>query len=189
MCPLGSVQEWLAMLSRKLSGEKRHIRGKKVDLAFPIKLHPTADKYLRYAKYFILAIILWVSTFSLMPPLHSICPARAIFSLKISEGLLVSVLVVFIITSLAIERVWCKYLCPFGAFLAIFNKFAPLKLQVDTQHCNNCGRCDIECSMGIEKVPENLSDPECIRCLECLNTCSREDSLNLVVLKSESRNK
>ncbi|HWS23091.1 MAG TPA: 4Fe-4S binding protein [Anaerolineales bacterium] len=187
MCPVGSVQEWLAMLSRKLSGEKKHIRGKKVNFAFPRKLNPTADKYLRYAKYFILAVILWVSTFSLYPPLHNICPARALFSLQINEGLLVSVLIVFILTSMAIERVWCKYLCPFGAFLAIFNKIAPLKLQVDTTRCNSCGRCDIECSMGIENVPENLSDLECIRCLECLNTCSRDDSLNLVVLKSENK--
>lgn len=36
-----------------------------------------------------------------------------------------------------------------------------------------CGRCDIECSMDIEDVPRNLDHPECVRCMECLETCAR----------------
>lgn len=185
MCPVGAVQEWLAKLSRKIFGDKPHIRGKKTKALFPYQVGAKTDKYLRYMKYLILAIILWVSTFSLIPPLHNICPTRAIFSFKLNSGLLISVLVVFVLTSMAIERVWCKYLCPFGAFLAIFNKIAPIRLRVDDSRCNDCGRCDIECSMGIEKVPENLGDAECIRCLECLNTCSRDGSLSLTVLNPE----
>jgi polyferredoxin len=36
--------------------------------------------------------------------------------------------------------------------------------------------------MGIADVPDNLHDPECIRCLECLDTCARPDALVLKVL-------
>lgn len=187
MCPVGAVQEWLAKLSRKLFSKKAHIRGKNTASIFPIQLNKTADKYLRYAKYLILAAILWVSTFSSIPPLHNICLTRAVFSFKLTEGLIISVAVVFLITSLAIERVWCKYLCPFGAFLAIFNKIAPVRLRVDSERCNSCGRCDIECGMGIEAVPENLQNAECIRCLECLNTCARDETLSLHVLPAAGR--
>jgi len=188
MCPVGAVQEWLAKLSRKMFGDKPHIRGKRTKGLFPLRISIKADQYLRVMKYLILAVILWVSTFSIIPPLHNICPTRAVFSFQLNSGLLISVLIVFVLTSLAIERVWCKYLCPFEAFLGMFNKIAPLRLRVDDTRCNDCGRCDIECSMGIEKVPENLSDAECIRCLECLNTCSRDGSLSLTVLNPEKKN-
>lgn len=182
MCPVGAVQEWLSKLSRGLFSKKEHIRGKRTSSFFPVEINKTADRYLRYLKYIILAIILWVSTFSSIPPLHNICPTRAIFSFKLTEGLLISVAIVFVLTSMAIERVWCKYLCPFGAFLGIFNKFSPIQLRVHAERCNACGRCDVDCSMGIEKVPENLQDPECIRCLECLNTCARDEAMTLNVL-------
>jgi polyferredoxin len=94
-----------------------------------------------------------------------------------------SVLIAFLDTSALVERAWCKYLCPFGAALAIFNKISPVRLVSDSNHCNNCGRCDIECSMGIKDVPINLNDTECIRCLECLDTCARDGSLELKVFK------
>jgi polyferredoxin len=37
--------------------------------------------------------------------------------------------------------------------------------------------------MGIQDVPDNLSDTECIRCLECLETCAREQALTLKIAK------
>ncbi|MBN2548874.1 MAG: 4Fe-4S binding protein [Anaerolineales bacterium] len=183
MCPLGAVQEGLAKFSRRLAGEKRHIRGKPSQAQFPLRLPDWADRPMRYAKYLILAVVIFASVFSIYPPLHPLCPARAVFSFKLNTGLMWSVLIIFIITSLLVERVWCKYLCPLGAALAIFNKISPLRLSADFKACNHCGRCDIECSMGIQDVPDNLSDAECIRCLECLETCAREDALTLRVDK------
>jgi polyferredoxin len=93
-----------------------------------------------------------------------------------------SALAAFLVTSVLVERAWCKYLYPLGATLAIFNKISPVRL-TSNNTCNNCGRCDIECSMGIQDVPNNLTDTECIRCLECLDTCARDGSLELRVIK------
>lgn len=184
MCPLGAVQEGLAGLARRMGGEKRRVRGKQAKVQFPFRLPDWADRPLRYAKYLILALVILSSAFAVYPPLQEFCPARAVFSFKLSSGLLWSVLVIFIVTSLAVERVWCKYLCPLGATLAIFNKLSPVRLHADFGSCNHCGRCDIECSMGIQDVPDNLSDSECIRCLECLETCAHEDALTLRVFKT-----
>ena len=96
-------------------------------------------------------------------------------------------LITLIGTSLLVVRVWCKYLCPLGAMLAIFNKLSPVRLVSDRNHCNNCGRCDIECSMDIQDVPHNLNDAECVRCMECLNTCAREGSLVLQIGYKENQ--
>lgn len=179
MCPLGTIQDFLAAWGRRLSGERRHIRGKASKARLPLRMPATADKYLRYAKYLILALILLASLYTIFPPLHEFCPVRALFSFKMTP-LLWSVLVAFLVTSVFVERAWCKYLCPLGAALALFNKISPVRL-VSSHACNNCGRCNIECSMGIQDVPNNLTDAECIRCLECLDTCARDGALELKV--------
>lgn len=178
MCPVGTVQELLAGLSRRLTGEKT-IRGKIRRSRLPIKISQKFDPWLRSLKYLILAIILLVSTWSVYPPLWEICPARALFSYQLSAPLLISVLIVFIITSMVNRLFWCKYLCPLGAALAIFNKIAPLRLVTNHSNCTSCGRCDAVCPMDIPDLTNNLRSAECIQCLECQETCSVAGSLEL----------
>lgn len=182
MCPLGAVQEGLAHLARRLGGEKRHIPGKRSKTRFPTRLPRQADRLLRWVKYLILILVFVASVFTIYPPLFGFCPVRAVFSFKLNTGLLWSVLITFIVTSLLVERVWCKYVCPLGAALVIFNKVSPVNIVSDASHCNHCGRCDIECAMEIKDVPDDLRNAECIRCLECLDTCARDGSLTLKVL-------
>lgn len=179
MCPLGAVQEGLARLSRWLSGEKRRIRGKPPKTQFPIRVPGWIDRPLRYLKYLVLLGVILLSVSAVYPPLQQFCPVRAVFSFNLTTGLMWSVLVTFIITSLLVERFWCKYLCPLGATLTVFNKISPLHLIANSPACNHYGRCDMDCSMGIQNVPDNLKDVECIRCLECMTTCAREDALEL----------
>lgn len=179
LCGLGAIQDLVSKWTRRLLGEKRHIRGKPSQTLLPLRLPASIDRPLRYAKYLVLAIILFASLTTVFPPLREFCPVRAVFSFKMAP-LLGFVLVIFLAGAVLVERFWCKYFCPLGATLAIFNKIAPVRLEGSVA-CNNCGRCDIECSMDIEDVPNNLTDAECIRCLECLDTCAREGSLELKV--------
>ncbi len=179
MCALGAVQEGLAKVARRLSGETRHIPGKPSKARFPMRLPASIDRPMRNGKYIVLALVIVVSIFAVYPPLHSFCPFRAVFSFKLGSALLLGVLALFVGTSLLVERFWCKYLCPLGGALAVFNKISPVTLSTDSQACNHCGRCDTECSMDIPNVPDSLRDPECIRCLVCLDTCARDEALTL----------
>lgn len=183
LCGLGAIQDFVAEWTRKLLGERRHIRGKQSKTILPLHLPAVVDRSLRYAKYLVLAVILIASLYAAFPPLREFCPVRAVFGLKMTS-LLWFTLIVFLAGSILVERFWCKYFCPLGATLAIFNKISPVRIVSDTNHCNSCGRCDIECSMGIKDVPLNLDDTECIRCLECMDTCARDGSLELKVIKS-----
>lgn len=183
LCPLGAVQEWLAHLSRRMGGEKRHIRGKPSKVPFPLRLPRWADRPLRYTKYLGFGLVILASTAAAYPPLQSFSPARAVFNSKLTTGLLWSVLITFIILSLLVKRWWCKYLCPLGATLGILNKISPVRLKADINVCNHCGRCDTECPMGIQDVPGSLNSTECIRCLECLETCARDEALTLWIGK------
>lgn len=178
LCPLGAVQDFLAHLARRLSGEKRFIRGKASPARLPTRLPPQVDRWARLLKYGLLGLILWVSVTAVYPPLHFLCPVRAVFGLQMT-GLLWSVLITFIVTSMLVERFWCKYLCPLGAALAIFNKTAPLRLKVDGRRCVDCGRCNVECPMDIADAHANSRDLECIQCLECLETCAIKETVTL----------
>ena len=180
MCPIGTLQDMLAGWARRLSGgSKPKARGKRSKAKFPMELPPIVDKWARYLKYLVLLIVLIASVWTVYPPLRDICPARALFSFELGEPLLVSVLITFIITSLLIKRFWCKYLCPLGAFLAITNKFAPLRVTIDKNNCTDCGRCEAECPVDIPAIPENMRNLECVQCLECVETCAVEDTVVL----------
>lgn len=183
MCPLGAVQELLANVSRRVGGERKKTRGKVSKTRFPLKLPGWTSHPTRYIKYLVLAFVILASAATIYPPLHNLCPARAVFSFKFTSGLLWGILVTFIITSLLVDRFSCKFLCPLGAALSFSNKISPVRLSSDSEVCNHCKRCDTECSMGIQDVPDNLSHPECIRCLECLETCTRDEALTLRVVK------
>jgi polyferredoxin len=181
LCPLGAVQDFVAAWTRKFLGEKRHVRGKRSKTFLPLRLPASIDRPFSYAKYVVLPWTMIGSLNTAFPPLREFCPVRAVFGLHMTTLLWIA-LAVFLAGSVLVERFWCKYLCPLGAALAIFNKISPVRIVSDNDHCNHCGRCDIECSMGIQEVPDNLGDPECIRCLECLEACAREDALVLKVL-------
>ncbi|MEW5827388.1 MAG: 4Fe-4S binding protein [Chloroflexota bacterium] len=175
LCGLGALQDFVAEWTRKLLG-------KASKTILPLQLPASVDRPLRYAKYLILLWIMVGSLFTVYPPLRDFCPVRAVFSLKMTP-LLWLTLAVFLAGSVLVERFWCKYFCPLGAALAVFNKISPVRLVSDDQRCNNCGRCDIECSMGIQDVPRNLDHPECVRCMECLDTCARDGSLELKLIR------
>ncbi len=178
MCPLGTLQDMFAgWASRLFNGGKPKTSAKS---KYPIELPPKVDKIARYLKYLILLLVIIASTKSVFPPVRDICPARAIFGFELHEGLLISVLVTFIITSLLVKRFWCKYLCPLGAFLAVFNKIAPLRVKIDNSKCAGCGICETDCPMDIPAIPESMRDLECVQCLDCIDNCPIE---NAVVLK------
>ncbi|KAA3644187.1 MAG: 4Fe-4S binding protein [Chloroflexi bacterium] len=181
ICPLGTIQEYLARLAERISGGKRRIRGKRSTALLPIHLPPKVDAWLRYLKYGVLALILFTSITAIYPPLHSLCPARAIFAFDLSTPLMWFVLIVFIATSMLVERFSCKYLCPLGAVLAISNKISPMRMVIDPAKCAACGRGDADCPMDIKDIPQNTRHSECIRCLECLETCAKPGASSLQI--------
>lgn len=179
MCPLGTIQDMIASWTRRLGGEKKHIRGKKSKARFPLQISSKIDLRLSYLKYLVLAAILIASTMAKFPPLRNLCPARAIFGFHWNTSLLAAVLIGFILTSMLVRRFSCKYLCPLGAALAVFNKISPIHIATNPERCTNCGRCEAECPANVAAIPENTRSTECIRCLECIETCTQTDAIEL----------
>jgi len=70
-----------------------------------------------------------------------------------------------------IARFWCRYLCPMGAILSLFNRVSFLHLRLSPERCDGCGTCAASCPMGLDPHLEH-DNHNCIKCGECVEACS-----------------
>ena len=175
LCPFGLVQDLLHKIPvRKVRIPKR------------------IDRPARYVKYgILLTLVILLPAFAptetgIAPPYFCqyICPAGTLGggipllltnpSLRQAAGALFQwkalVLAAVVIASAVIHRPFCKYLCPLGAFYALFNRFSFYQMHLDKGKCVGCGKCERSCPMDVE-VTKNINSPECIRCGKCRSVC------------------
>lgn len=177
LCPFGFIQELLhkvpvskLKIPQKLDRIMRF--GKYLTLIFLVILLPllAADSYGSTIPYFC-KYLCPAGTLEGGIPLISMNKA-----LQSTIGWLFSwkmfVLVVIILSSMMINRPFCKYLCPLGAFYAIFNRFSFYRYYIDQSQCTNCGKCSRVCPMNVEPV-KTPNHAECIRCGLCKNKCTQ----------------
>jgi ferredoxin-type protein NapH len=69
-----------------------------------------------------------------------------------------------------IARFWCRYLCPMGGLLSLFNRISFLQLKWNPDRCTACGACTQACPMGLEPHREH-DNHNCIKCGECVEAC------------------
>ena len=65
---------------------------------------------------------------------------------------------------------FCKWLCPLGAFYALFNRVSLFQMKVDKNKCVSCGKCARACKMDVD-VTKTPNHAECIRCGMCIRAC------------------
>ncbi len=93
------------------------------------------------------------------------------------------ILLVTLIGSLFIERPFCKYLCPYGALLGIFNKFRIFTIRRNPSTCINCKACARACPMNITgSTAGAVRDHQCITCLKCTSeaACPVQETVELM---------
>lgn len=175
LCPFGFIQDLLHKIP------------------FPkISVNKNLDRPLRMIKY-IIAIVMVIllpmfltNKYGIASPYFCkwICPAGTLEggiplilineSLRASLGFLFSwkmgILILTILLSISIYRPFCKYVCPLGAFYALFNKISFYKMTVDKDKCTSCGICIESCKMQVDVI-NNINSTECIRCGECKKSC------------------
>ncbi|HYG60572.1 MAG TPA: 4Fe-4S binding protein, partial [Symbiobacteriaceae bacterium] len=81
---------------------------------------------------------------------------------------------------LLVDRAWCRYACPLGGFLGLFNKLTPVRLRRSETACSNCNLCNRICPMDLKIANvDAVSDTTCNRCLECVDSCPRPEALQV----------
>lgn len=176
LCPFGWFQELLHKLpTKKFSTRPLHI--------------------LTYLKYGILAVFVIVLPMTLANEVgladpffcKYLCPVGILEggiplaignkSIRASLGSLFTwkscVLLGIVTLSVFFYRPFCKWLCPLGAFYALFNRISFYRLSVDQNRCTACGACTRVCKMDVE-VFRHPNHPECIRCGDCVRACPHQ---------------
>jgi len=87
------------------------------------------------------------------------------------------ILVLTFVLVIYVPRGWCRYLCPQGAFSALFSRFSFLGLRRDPVRCSRvgCRDCVAVCPTMVpilDQPWEKFTHPECIMCLKCVDACS-----------------
>jgi polyferredoxin len=159
VCPLGTVQEWVGKLGRKLFRRRyNHF--------VPARL----DRYLRYSRYGVLLWVLYVTATSGVLVFEAYDPYYALFNFWSTEVAWTALLILSLVLlgSIFVERPWCKYACPYGAVLGITNLFRVFSIKRSTTTCKADGACSIMCPMNIQvDTKTSVRDHQCISCMEC----------------------
>lgn len=191
LCPFGWFQELLHKIpTKKFSTKKLHI--------------------LTYLKYMILIIFVIVLPMTIINEVGMgdpffckyICPAGILEggiplsiandSIRASLGELFTwkscILLGVITLAVFFYRPFCKWICPLGAFYALFNKISVYRLHVDQHKCTACGACSHVCKMDVD-VFRTPNHAECIRCGDCIQTCPHQAISKTFSLKSMDERK
>lgn len=172
LCPFGLVQDLL-----------HHIPVPKMTVP------PALDRPARWLKYGILLVfVLLLPAFvaGITPPYFCeyICPAGTLGGgvpllltnppLRELAGALFTwkalVLAAVVLLSMLVHRPFCRYLCPLGAFYALFQRFSFYQMSLERDKCVDCKRCEKACPMAVE-VTKQINSAECIRCGRCKYVC------------------
>ena len=177
ICPLGTVQELFGKIGRK-------ILGKRYNNLIPHRL----DRVLRYLRYVFMALVLYATAVAAELVFQGYDPYYALVHM-FSSGVAVAAYVILAIVlalSLIMERPFCKYACPYGAFIGLFNLIRIFRIYRTEETCIMCGLCDKSCPMNI-KVSEKTAvrNHQCITCMKCTSemACPQKNTVSLAASK------
>jgi len=171
LCPIGTLSEYLWKLGRFNR-----------NFALPRWL----DIPLRGLKYLLLAFFGYaVASMSALAiqqflgsPYGLIVDVRMLNFFRYLDGVAALVMLVLVVASLFVQNFWCRYLCPYGAFLGLAALASPLRITRRESSCIDCAKCAKVCpsALPVDKLVQ-IRSAECTGCLECVAVCPAKETL------------
>ena len=155
VCPLGAIQELVVLR--------------------PVQVPRRLDGILGWFKYVYLALAIWFAVQPAVDRDFVICrfdPFVGLFR-RSGPGWMLMMGGGMLILGIFIGRPYCRYLCPYGALLAMAAKFSWTGVTITPDKELDCGLCTESCPYGsIEKMRAVRSS--CLSCARCYVSCPRE---------------
>ncbi|HTR26242.1 MAG TPA: 4Fe-4S binding protein [Terriglobales bacterium] len=179
LCPVGTISEYLWRAGHKLFRRNFHAP-RWLDLAL------RSLKYLLLS-FFVFAVFAMpageIAAF-MASPYGLIADVRMLnFFRHIGET--AAIVIAFLaVASLFIQNFWCRYLCPYGAFLGLTSLFSPTRIRRNAESCIDCAKCAKACpsALPVDRLI-TIKSAECTGCLECVAVCPAKDTLDLSLAK------
>ncbi|MDO8926354.1 MAG: 4Fe-4S binding protein [Sideroxyarcus sp.] len=197
VCPLGTVQELLYRIGRRLGRPLNRFNPKNVGRVRPVK----------WLMLLVLVLALpvmagmGVVSNELGDPFCQVCPSRIATTLLTADseqiavrtsttvnfalGALGNAMFGFIIiAALAARQPFCR-ICPLLSWNALFQKLSPMRLVKKDAHekCEKCGVCEKACPMDIHEIGTQFGKKafheDCTLCGRCAEYCPDDDVIQI----------
>ncbi len=180
LCPVGTLSEYLWRAGRRILGRNFH-------------LTRWLDLPLRSLKYLLLGFFAWaVANMSadaieqfMRSPYGAIADIRMLNFFRDLGETAAIVLGILVLASVLVQNFWCRYLCPYGAWLGMASLLSPLRIRRSAAACMDCAKCAKVCpsALPVDKLV-TVKSAECTGCLECVAVCPSEGALQLALPRS-----
>ena len=158
LCPFRALQELINVLANTLRIKQLEIKER-------------THKYLLQIKYIILLVIIGTSEIDLDTALlmTEVEPFKTAITLKFDRSFkYVCYALVLLFMSLFVNRFYCRYLCPLGAFLVLGGKFRILNISKRRKECGSpCHLCEKSCPTQAIQSSGKINMNECFYCFDC----------------------
>jgi len=180
LCPFGALQELINEAARKL-------KIKQYELPFRIHEKLWAVKYLIFLALFGVSL----ESMSTSEKLAEVEPFKTsiIFFFQ-REWWFVTYAVALLVVSIFTRKVYCRYICPLGAALAIPTKLRLFDWLKRRPECGDpCQLCAKECEIQAIHPNGEINANECHHCLDCQVTYVNETRCPPLVLANKKGKK
>ena len=155
-----------------------------VPAAWQLKVPRVLERRASYVKYAILAgaIVYFLATRN--PLIYPYIEPFWLFGFHGTPALWIA-LAVLLVASVFVRNLYCRFLCPVGAFLGIVSKLTMLRIP-RWNECSTCRICEKACEWGAIRGPQIILS-ECVRCDDCerLYADTRKCPHHLILIRRE----
>ena len=180
LCPFGALQELINEAARKLKIPQYEL---------PFAVH----ERLWAIKYIILLLLFGLSLESMSTAelFAEVEPFKTAVTLKFDrQWWFVLYAVALLVINLFTRKVYCRYICPLGAALAIPSKFRLFDWLKRRKDCGTpCQLCAKECEIQAIHPDGRINANECHYCLDCQMTYQNDNKCPPLINKRKKRGK
>jgi polyferredoxin len=117
-----------------------------------------------YIKYFLLGATVLYYLVTKNISIYRYVEPFWMFSREASTGMWIG-LAVLLIATVFVRNLYCRFLCPVGAFLGLLSNLTVFRIKRWSE-CNSCKICEKKCEWGAIRGPKIIAS-ECVRCDDC----------------------
>ncbi|HWR58003.1 MAG TPA: 4Fe-4S binding protein [Thermodesulfovibrionales bacterium] len=184
ICPVGTLSQFFWMTGEKVFGRN-------------FRMEKYTDGTIRSIEYILMALFLFVIGIAMVPNMmvlffitdyYKTADVRTMNVFTQMSVITLCVLVIVGGLSLVYKNFWCRYLCPYGAFLGLLSCASPVKIKRNNENCIHCRACSNSCPSLLDvEQKELISSPECFSCMTCLSSCPSRDALHITLKTGKVR--